>query len=149
VEELMRRVQSGLDERARAQGFTLVEVMIALVILAFGLLAMAAMQLTAMSGGRAGRHSTQAAVMARDQMETFQRLAWANVAATGGWTAPVTVNSVPDGGSGTEQGYALSWRITNVDANWIKNVDVRMTWNEPNITGRTLTLSSTRYNDPW
>lgn len=145
----MRRADSGRNARGRTQGFTLVEVMIALVILAFGLLAMAAMQLTAMSGGRAGRHSTQAAVVARDQMETFQRLAWATVAPTGGWTAPITVSSVPDGGPGTEQSYALTWRITNVDANWIKNVDVRVTWNEPNFTGRTLTLSSTRYNDPW
>lgn len=137
--------------RARAEGFTLLEVMIALAILGFGLLAMAAMQITAMNGGRSGRHTTQAAVIARDQMETFQRTAWTSplLTATAGWTVPITVNNVPDGGAGSEQGYAVSWRIANVNPSWIKNVDVRVAWNDPNFAGRTLTISSTRYNDPW
>lgn len=132
-------------------GFTLVEVMIALAVLGFGLLAMALMQLTAMSGARSGRHTTQAAVIARDQMESFQRLAWTSpqLAPTAGWTTPVTITSTPDGGAGVEQSYAVAWRITNVDANWIRNIDVRVTWNEPAFAGRTLTISSTRYNDPW
>ena len=136
---------------ARAGGFTLVEVAIALAVLGFGLLAMALMQLTAMSGARAGRHTTQAAVIARDQMETFQRVAWASaqLAATAGWTMPVIVTNVPDGGPGIEESYSVSWRVTNVDANWIKNIDVLVTWSEPTMPGKTLTISSTRYNDPW
>jgi len=147
----MRQAGRSCALRARAEGFTLLEVMIALAILGFGLLAMAAMQITAMTGGRAGRHTTQAAVVARDQMETFQRNAWTSpqLTATAGWTVPITVNNVPDGGAGTEQSYAVSWRITNVDPSWIKNVDVRVAWDEPNFPGRTLTISSTRYNDPW
>ena len=147
----MQRATTSRALRARPEGFTLLEIMIALAILGFGLLAMAAMQITAMSGGRAGRHTTQAAVVARDQMETFQRVKWtsAQLAPTAGWSAPITVNNTPDGGAGAEQSYAVSWRITNVDPSWIKNVDVRVTWNERNFAGRTLTISSTRYNDPW
>jgi len=147
----MQRATTSRALRARPEGFTLLEIMIALAILGFGLLAMAAMQITAMSGGRAGRHTSQAAVVARDQMETFQRVKWtsAQLAATVGWSAPITVNNTPDGGAGAEQSYAVSWRITNVDPSWIKNVDVRVTWNERNFAGRTLTISSTRYNDPW
>jgi len=147
----MQRATMSRARRARAEGFTLLEIMITLAILGFGLLAMAAMQMTAMSGGRAGRHTTQAGVVARDQMETFQRVAWgsAQLAATAGWTAPVAVNNTPDGGAGAEQSYAVSWRVTNVDPSWLKNVDVRVTWSEPNFAGRTLTISSTRYNDPW
>ena len=147
----MQRATMSRALRARPEGFTLLEIMIALAILGFGLLAMAAMQITAMSGGRAGRHTSQAAVVARDQMETFQRVAWnsAQLTATVGWSAPITVNNTPDGGAGAEQSYAVSWRVTNVDPNWIKNVDVRVTWSEPNFAGRTLTISSTRYNDPW
>ncbi len=34
-------------------------------------------------------------------------------------------------GAAAEQSYAVTWRITNVDPSWIKNVDVRVTWNEP------------------
>ncbi|MCC6642767.1 MAG: prepilin-type N-terminal cleavage/methylation domain-containing protein [Deltaproteobacteria bacterium] len=143
--------RAGRPRDRRDAGFTLVELMIALAVLGFGLLAMTLMQLTAMSGARAGRHTTQAAVIARDQMETFQRLAWASpqLAATAGWTAPVAVTNVPDGAPGVEQSYALSWRVTNVDASWIKNIDVRVTWNEPSLAGKTLTISGTRYNDPW
>jgi Tfp pilus assembly protein PilV len=151
VEELMRRVRSIRRRRAPGDGFTLIEVMIAGVILGFGLLTMALMQLSALSGGRAGRHTTQAAVVARDQMEIFQTLSWTDpqLNATAGWTAPVTVNNAPDGGPGTEQSYSVVWRITNVDPNWMKNVDVRVTWNEPRFAGKTLTISSVRYNDPW
>ena len=111
----MQRATMPRALRARAEGFTLLEIMIALAILGFGLLAMAAMQITAMSGGRAGRHTTQAAVMARDQMETFQRVAWssAQLAATAGWSAPITVDNTPDGGAGAEQSYAaVSRRVT-------------------------------------
>lgn len=136
---------------ARATGFTILEVVIAMAILGFGLLSVALMQIQAMNGGRSGRHTSQAAVIARDQMETFQRVAWgsAALAQTAGWSAPVVVNNQPDGGGGTEQAYSVAWRITDVDANWIKNVDVRVTWNEPSFANRTLTISSRRYNDPW
>ncbi|CAG0995059.1 hypothetical protein MYXO_02632 [Myxococcaceae bacterium] len=136
----------------RKDAFTMLEVVIAMAILGFGLLAVALMQLQAMNGGRAGRHSTQAAVIARDQMETFQRVPFgsATLAQTVGWSPPITVNAQPDGGAGgVEQAYAVSWRVTDVDANWVKDVDVRVTWDEPSFQGRTLTLSSTRYNDPW
>lgn len=147
----MRRAEPIRAAHARTQGFTMIEVMIAVAILGFGLLTMAMMQLQAMNGGRSGRHSTQAAVMARDRMEQFQRVTWTDplLTATGGWTAPVTLNNAPTGGPGNEQSYAVSWRITNVDANWIKNVDVRVSWNEPRFSNRTVTLSGVRYNDPW
>ena len=147
-------MRSAIRRRApdvSAGGFTLIEIMIALVILGFGLLAMALMQITAMNGGRAGRHSTQAAVIARDRMEMFQRLSWADaqLAQTGGWTAPITLNNTPTEAATPEQAYQVSWRITDADPNWVKNVDVRVTWSEPNFANRTMTISSLRYNDPW
>lgn len=151
----MRRKTTSRARGAGNSGFTMIEVMIALVILGFGLLTMALMQLQALSGGRAGRHSSQAAVIARDQMETFQQLFWTDagldlrLVQTAGWTAPVTVNRQPTGGAGVEQAYNVSWRITDVDAAWLKNVDVRVTWNEANFANRTVTISGVRYKDPW
>ncbi len=158
----MRRKTTSRAGGAGSSGFTMIEVMIALVILGFGLLTMALMQLQALSGGRAGRHSSQAAVIARDQMETFQQLVWADVPAaidpqlvqTAGWTAPVTVNRQPTGGAGVEQAYAVTWRITDVipvpaGPTWLKNVDIRVTWSEPNFANRTVTISGVRYKDPW
>ena len=148
----MPRASHVAPRSTREAGFTILEIMIAMSILAFGLLSVALMQLQAVNGSRSGRHTTQASVIARDQMETFQRLAWgaAQLAPTAGWSAPVTVDNQPDGGGGgPEQSYSVAWRVTDVDPAWIKNVDVRVTWNEPSFPNRTLTISSTRYNDPW
>jgi len=143
--------ERGQSPARRRGGFTLIEVMIAVAILGFGLLTMAVMQLTAMNGGRAGRHTTQAAVVARNQMEIFQRLAWTDpgIVATAGWTAPVVVTTTPTGAAAAEQTYNVTWRITDLDPNWIKNVDIRITWNEPRFANKTLTISGVRYNDPW
>ena len=152
----MRRIAKRSRARgAGDSGFTLIEVMIAMLILGFGLIVMALMQLQAMSGGRAGRHSSQAAVIARDQMEDFQQFNWTDVAIdarliqTAGWTAPVIVNRQLDGVAGVEQAFSVAWRVTDVEAAWLKNVDVRVTWSEPNFANRTVTISGVRYKDPW
>ena len=54
----VRRIRCGNE------GFTLIEAMIAMSILAFGLLALAAMQLHAMKGGASGRNTSEAADIA-------------------------------------------------------------------------------------
>jgi type IV pilus assembly protein PilV len=133
---------------ARAQGFTLIEIMIAMAIVGFGLLALAAMQLQALRFGSAGKHVSQAAVIAREKMEEFQRLPWASVATTTGWATPVTKSAEVESESGTvnEQDYALSWQITDLITNRTRSIDVRVTWDEPGRPGRTYTLSSVRNN---
>ena len=54
-------------------GFTLLEVVIALGVLAFGLLGVAAMQLYSLRQGQVGKHTTQASILAQDQLETMMR----------------------------------------------------------------------------
>ena len=74
-------------------GFTLIEVMIAISILSFGLLGLAAMQLYAMQGRSSGRHSTFAATLAQTHMDELQRRNWNTVADTGGaWLSQVQNN---------------------------------------------------------
>ncbi len=142
------------DDRRRrsARGFTLLEVMIALGILAVGLLSVAAAQLYAMRGGSSGRHTSDAAVVAHSQLENFQRIAFtdADLAATAGAfvaapNAATTVVQTPDGDA-VEMTYALSWRIADLDAAR-KTIDVRVTWDEPNRPGRQLVLSTVRHDD--
>jgi prepilin-type N-terminal cleavage/methylation domain-containing protein len=61
--------------RAKADsGFTLLEVMIAMGILATGLLAIATAQLWAMHRTGRSRHQTQALHLAQQQMETFHAI---------------------------------------------------------------------------
>jgi Tfp pilus assembly protein PilV len=135
---------------------TLLEVMIALAILAVGLLAMLAMQVSAMRSGKYGRHTTQAAQVARDQMEFLHRLDWADAAVQPtAWTPPapsiVTVQSAA--GDQVEMTYNVSYRVTNdaLDTN-LRLVDVRVTWTEMNAPAgappRRYAMSTIRHDDP-
>ena len=51
------------DPRRGRSGFTMVEMMVTLSILAIGLLAMLMLQVQALTDGSRGRHSTAAAMM--------------------------------------------------------------------------------------
>jgi prepilin-type N-terminal cleavage/methylation domain-containing protein len=56
------------------QGFTLVELLVALTILGFGLLAVASLLLTAVTMNALGRSTNDAMAQARDKIETLKTL---------------------------------------------------------------------------
>lgn len=136
------------ERSRRTAGFTLVELTIAVALFTFGMLSLNAMQLHAMRGGSSGRHGTRAAAIAESQMEQLQRLTWAQLVPTAGWTAPVTVstNVQTGGGTSAEQVYSLDWRITDSVVGWTREIDVRVTWDEPQRSGRNVVFSSIRFN---
>jgi prepilin-type N-terminal cleavage/methylation domain-containing protein len=76
----MTHTRSG--QGGRAGGFTLLEVMITLGVLAAGLLAMLTLQVRALGEGSRGRHTTAAAMIARDQVELIQRMPFSDADAT-------------------------------------------------------------------
>lgn len=136
-------------------GMTLLEVMVAMAILAGGLLAMLTMQITAMKGGRSGRDSTEAARIAQDQMEFLHRLAWTDPQAQPtAWTATVPVTGALSGaGPGAAaQNYNLQWRIQATPDPNVRLIDVRVNWTEPGqpagVPPRRYAISSARHNDP-
>lgn len=137
--------------RARRRGaYTLVEVTIALGILATGLLAVGAAQLHAMRGGARGRHASEAAAIAHSQIEEFQRVNFDDLADTGGaWASEsrATTIQTPEGDL-VEMEYTLSWRIADVD-DALKQVDLRVTWDEPLRPNRSVTLSTLIHDDPF
>jgi type IV pilus assembly protein PilV len=141
--------------RDPCSGFTLMEAVIALSILAVGLLAMLGMQLQAVRQADWGRHTTDAGRVARDQLEMFSRLDWADADLQDtNWTAAVAVNSDVESPEGTytEQVFNLQWRITTDPANTnLRQIDVRVLWDEGDVAGvgdqRRYAVSSIRYND--
>jgi prepilin-type N-terminal cleavage/methylation domain-containing protein len=146
MERLMRRRLDELRSRS-AGGFTLVELTIAIAVFAVGMLSLSGMLLAAMQGGSRGRHTTQASAVAESQMEQLQRLTWAQVAPTAGWSTPVAVhNTVQAGTNQNEQTYMVDWRITNLVTGWTRSLDVRVTWDEPGRPNRSVTFSSVRFN---
>jgi len=155
VDQLNRLLAEPAPARRRG-GMTLVEVMLATVLLAFGLLAMLALQLHAMRGGQRGRHYTEAAQIARDQMELMHRTPWTDAAVQPtAWIAPVAVTNDVDldaGGTAQEQAFNVDWRITANGAD-LRQFDVRVTWYEPNdppppaVPQRRYAITSLRFND--
>ena len=130
-------------------GFTLIEVMITIGILTFGLLALATVQIHAMRGGDRGRHATHAAAIAESRMEQLQQDAWANIADTGGFVAaPAEQNAIQldGGGSLSERAYSVSYQITDLEPTFTREIDVRVSWTEEGGETRSVTLSSVRYN---
>lgn len=128
----------------RRKGMTLVEIMIAMVILSFGLLGVAAIQVRAITEGSGGQHLSDASAIARNRIEALARQAWASPTLndTGGaWTAPVNVVTA-------DQTYQQSERITdNGPPTTIKSIEVRISWNDSKRQNRSVVLSSARLRE--
>ncbi|MCP5042603.1 MAG: prepilin-type N-terminal cleavage/methylation domain-containing protein [bacterium] len=140
-------------------GFSLIEVMIALAILAFGILAMTVMQLEALRQGGAGRHTTDAAAVGRTYLEQTQRLPFATLDGLKdtGWLAPAWAGARssfdaaltnPSGAASIEHTYTVQWRVTTVAATTcMLDVEMQVTWLEANFTGnKALVLATRRYD---
>ncbi len=134
--------------RRAAGGFTLIEVMIVIVVLTFGLLSLAAVQIQAMRGSERGRHATNAAAIAENKMELLQQDAWATIGVTGGFVAdPAAQNIIQlDGATSLERSYNVSYQVTDLQATFTRALDVQVSWTEENGEARSITLSSIRYN---
>jgi prepilin-type N-terminal cleavage/methylation domain-containing protein len=134
--------------RRAAGGFTLIEVMIVIVVLTFGLLSLAAMQIQAMRGSERGRHATNAAAIAENKMELLQQDAWATIGVTGGFVAdPAAESRIQlDGATSLERSYSVSYQVTDLQATFTRALDVQVSWTEENGKARSITLSSIRYN---
>jgi prepilin-type N-terminal cleavage/methylation domain-containing protein len=141
----------------RRAGFSMIEMMFALVILAGGLLAMLTAQIQALKQGKYGRHTSEAMQIARDQMELLVRLPWDDPAvAVQGWTAPtpVTLAFQSDQGAVLQQQFDVSYRVTAAAgalATELRLIDVDVQWREaeadPAAPPRRYVLSSTKKNE--
>ncbi|MBW2398132.1 MAG: prepilin-type N-terminal cleavage/methylation domain-containing protein [Deltaproteobacteria bacterium] len=148
-----------------AGGFTLIEAMIAMTVLAFGLLTLAAMQLQAFRQGSAGRHSQDASTTAGAYIEQIRRIPWSELdtaEAIGTWTNPSwngaastvnrTVNVPGGGGTTTEHSYNIQWLVSDVVVGGnpdpcLRDVSVRVSWEETDRPApKTLELKTRRFN---
>jgi type IV pilus assembly protein PilV len=138
---------STLPGTRRMSGFSLIEVTIAFTILGVGLLGLAGAQLRALQGNQSGRHLSQGALLAHNQLEELVGSNWSTLVPAA-WTTPMNVaTSIDDGqGGSVEQTYAVSWLIQDVIPNETRSIDVRVTWAEANGRARSVAASTLRFN---
>jgi prepilin-type N-terminal cleavage/methylation domain-containing protein len=110
----------------RSKGFSLIEVIIALFILAIALLALAGLMISTTKNNSFGGHMTEAATFAQDKLEQLRAAPWTSIVA-GADTVKAEIPGVP----GTGIIYARSWTVAynpNLDQAW---VTITINWNDP------------------
>jgi len=108
-------INSKTARPVREKGFTLVEVLIAITIFAYGILAVAGMQIASMKGNTSARDLTEASTVGSDQLEKLMLSAY---------------DSISDG-SRTKDIYGITWNVQdNTPQPDTKTVIVNVSWTE-------------------
>ena len=105
----------------KPEGFTLIEVVIGLVILAIGLLAIAAMQITSTKGGYFSNNVTQATIFAQDKLEYLKNLSYRDSDLSSGQHNEGTI-------SGTI--FSRQYTIVEDAGNSMKTITVTVQWTD-------------------
>lgn len=121
-------------KKSHQSGFTLIEVMIALVIFAVGFLAMNSLQLTSINKNAASSSITGSTSWASAQIEDI--LSWDYLDARLVQGAAITPLTSQDGV------YTITWSVTdNTVINNTKLVTITVNWNQMG-TGQTTTITT-------
>jgi prepilin-type N-terminal cleavage/methylation domain-containing protein len=105
----------------KPKGFTLIEVVAGLIILAIGLLAIAAMQMTSTKGGYFSRSVTQATILAQDKLEYLKNLSYGDSNLSNGQHNEGTI-------SGTN--FSRQYNIVEDPGNSMKTITVTVQWTD-------------------
>jgi type IV pilus assembly protein PilV len=101
----------------KTKGFTLVEVLVALVILSVALLALAGLMVRTTRNNSFGGHMTEAATFAQDKLEELRAVSW---------VAILPGSDRKTGNHGID--YARSWNVA-INGN-LKTVTMTINWND-------------------
>jgi type IV pilus modification protein PilV len=140
----------------RKEGFSLIEVLVALVILAVGLLGLALFQTTAIKGNAIASKWTVATELAQDRLERFRHVGWDNIvsSAAGGFTTgpppqPTYANLPGAAGDNTivrgTQYYRI-WYVTSNATNSLKTITVWCCWSDDAARWHNIMLVTQRSN---
>lgn len=103
------------------KGFTLIEVVAGLIILAIGLLGIAAMQATSTKGGYFSNNVTQATILAQDKLEYLKNLSYSDSNLSSGQHNEGII-------SGTI--FSLVYNILEDEGNSMKTITVTLSWTD-------------------
>jgi prepilin-type N-terminal cleavage/methylation domain-containing protein len=86
-DEISRGERKMKEMTKKPNGFSLIEVMVALMILTVGLLAIAGLQITSIQGNSFSSRVTQASILAQNKLENLRNLSYDDPKLTGGQPA--------------------------------------------------------------
>jgi prepilin-type N-terminal cleavage/methylation domain-containing protein len=139
------------------RGFSLIEVLISLVILAVGLLGLALFQTTAIKGNAIASKWTVATELAQDRLERFRHVGWASIqpSVPGGFvpgTQPLQSaygslgGSVGDNTSVRGTQYFRVWQVSSNATNSLKTITVWCCWRDDAAQWHNIMLVTQRSN---
>ena len=119
------------------KGFTLIEILVTIAIFAIGVLAVASMQYWSVRNTATGNVMTQAANLARSQMETLKNAPVVTTLVSGAdANNPIDANGTPGGI------FTRTWVITNpLGTSVTRQIDVTVAWRR-NGQNRSVVLTS-------
>ena len=101
----------------KSKGFTLIEVLIALVILSVAFLALAGLMVQTTRNNSFGGHMTEAATFAQDKLEELKAVSW---------LAIVPGSDRKTGSNGID--YARNWNVATNGS--LKTITMTINWND-------------------
>jgi prepilin-type N-terminal cleavage/methylation domain-containing protein len=130
-----RCIKNSLGKRNYEQGFTLIEILFAVAVLAFGLLAVSSLQGSAIRGNLMALDRTDAVARAQTQMESLMALPYANVA---------------PGGPIVQGNYTITWNVIAYNPPFTvgnaKRITVTVNYSEKGIARRPVVLTCIKPN---
>lgn len=103
----------------KSRGFTLIEVMVALVILSVSLLALAGLMVTTTKNNSYGSNMTEAATFAQDKLEEFRAVRWDTI-------SDGTGSDQMSGSTGIN--YSRNWSVATNGA--LKTITITINWQD-------------------
>jgi len=103
------------------KGFTLTEVLLGFVILAVGILAIAAMQITSTRGGYFSNNVTRATIFAQDKLEYLKNLSYRNSDLSSGQHNEGTISDTI---------FSRQYSIVEDAGNSMKTISVTVQWTD-------------------
>lgn len=104
---------------AKSKGFTMIEILIALVILSVSLLALAGLMAMTTKNTSFGGHMTEAATFAQDKLEGLRVTPWASIASG---------NDAKTGS--TWVSYSRTWTVATNTAGNLRTVTITVSWTD-------------------
>ena len=108
-----------MNPLSKSKGFTLLEVLVALIILSFALLALAGVMVTTTKNNAVGNYVTETATFAQDKLEELRAVKSENL---------IDGNNTDQRGGSTGINYTRNWNVKTNGS--LKTITINVNWND-------------------